>query len=226
MERVLPGISIDTYSVSTDGKQVAFAAYDAAGHAGIYVAPANRRSAPVRISTNQIEDSPSFLPEGDLVFRAFEGGSNFLYRMKADGTARRKIISERILDLFGMSPDGRWIMIGTPNPSQQEHTAGTKALRVDSGEQVLICPGFCDMKWDRSGKLAILNFSFANDSYAFPLNQPSALPKIPPAGISGPEDLPAGKTTIPTYVDSAISASVYAYTRRTTKRNLYRIQLK
>jgi len=146
--------------------------------------------------------------------------------MKADGTARRKIISERILDLFGMSPDGRWIVIGTPNPSQEEHTAGTKALRVDSGEQVLICPGFCDMKWDSSGKLAILNFSSANDSYAFPVNQPSALPIIPPAGISGPKDLPAVKTTIPTYVDSAISASVYAYTRRTTKRNLYRIQLK
>jgi serine/threonine protein kinase len=226
MDRVLPGISVDTYSVSTDGKQVAFAANDSAGHAGIWVAPSNRRSAPVRISTDQIEDSPRFLPDGDLVFRALEGSSNFLYRMKADGTARRKIVSERILDLFGMSPDGRWIVIGTPNPNQQEHTAGTKALRLDSGERVLICPGFCDMKWDSSGKLAILNFSFANDSYAFPLNQPSGLPKISPAGISGPEDLPAAKTTIPTYVDSAISASVYAYTRRTTKRNLYRIQLK
>jgi hypothetical protein len=99
-------------------------------------------------------------------------------------------------------------------------------LRLDSGEQVLICPGFCDMKWDSSGKLAILNFSSYNDSYAFPLTRPSALPKISPAGISGPEDLPAAKSTIPTYVDSAISASVYTYTRRTTKRNLYRIQLK
>jgi Tol biopolymer transport system component len=226
MDRVLPGISIDTYSVSADGKQVAFDANDSAGHPSIWVAPTSRRSSPVRISTDQIEDSPRFLPDGDLVFRALEGGSNFLYRMKADGTARRKMISERILDLFGMSPDGRWMIIVTPNPNQEEHTAGTKALRLDSGEQVLICPGFCDMKWDSSGKLAILNFSSYNDSYAFPLTRPSALPKISPAGISGPEDLPAAKSTIPTYVDSAISASVYTYTRRTTKRNLYRIQLK
>jgi serine/threonine protein kinase/Tol biopolymer transport system component len=226
MDRVLPGISIDTYSVSADGKQVAFDANDSAGHPSIWVAPTSRRSSPVRISTDQIEDSPRFLPDGDLVFRALEGGSNFLYRMKADGTARRKMISERILDLFGMSPDGRWMIIVTPNPNQEEHTAGTKALRLDSGEQVLICPGLCDMKWDSSGKLAILNFSSYNDSYAFPLTRPSALPKISPAGISGPEDLPAAKSTIPTYVDSAISASVYTYTRRTTKRNLYRIQLK
>ena len=49
-----------------------------------------RRSSPVQISSTAVEDSPYFLPDGELIFRAIEGGSNFLYRMKADGTGRRK----------------------------------------------------------------------------------------------------------------------------------------
>src|ERR1700686_717211 len=46
MDRALPGYSMDSYSISHDGKQLAFAAKDAAGHVGIWVAPMNRRSSP------------------------------------------------------------------------------------------------------------------------------------------------------------------------------------
>ena len=61
MDSVLPEYAMDSYSVSRDGKQVAFTANDAAGHAGIWVAPTNRRSSPVRISSTPIEDSPRLL---------------------------------------------------------------------------------------------------------------------------------------------------------------------
>ena len=57
----------------------------------------NRRSSPVHLASTATEDSPFFLPNGELVFRAIEGGSNFLYRMKGDGSDRRKIIPGRIL---------------------------------------------------------------------------------------------------------------------------------
>src|SRR5271168_5034024 len=105
VERVLPGYSMKGYSVSRDGKQVAFTMNDQSGHPSLWVAPTNHRSSPARISSSEIEDSPRFLPDGDLVFRAVEGGSNFLYRMKADGTNRRKISSERIFDVMAVSPD-------------------------------------------------------------------------------------------------------------------------
>jgi eukaryotic-like serine/threonine-protein kinase len=225
MDRVLPGYSMDSYSVSRDGKQLAFVAKDDAGHAAIWVAPMSRRSSPVRISSTEVEDSPIFLPDGDLIFRAVEGGSNFLYRMKADGSARSKIIAERVFDLFVLSPDGRWVIASAPNPNQ-EHTAGTKAFRVGGNEQLLVCPSFCLIDWDPSGKFAF--FSFGNEkSYAFSLTQQFGLPRLPPAGLSRVEDFPAAKTaiTIPNFVESAISPSFYAYTRRNTRRNLYRIQL-
>src|SRR3984893_2625130 len=134
MDRVLPGYSVNGYSVSHDGKQLAFAAKDAAGHAGIWIAPVNRRSSPVRISSTEIEDSPHFLPDGDLIFRVVEGGSNFLYRMKTDGTGRSKIKAERVLDLYTVSPDGHWVVITSPN-SDQEHTAATRAFRLGGNEE-------------------------------------------------------------------------------------------
>jgi hypothetical protein len=225
MDRVLPGYSMDTYSVSHDGKQIAFAANDAAGHPSIWVAPMNRRSSPVRISSTEVEDSPHFLPDGDLIFRAVEGGSNFVYRMKADGTARSKIMAERVLDLYTVSPDGRWVVVASPN-SNQEHTAVTKVFGLGGNEGLLICTGFCLFDWDASGKFAFFSFK-AESSYAFPLTQQFGLPKLPPAGVSRAEDFPAAKTviSIPNFVESAINPSFYAYSKRNTRRNLYRIQL-
>jgi serine/threonine protein kinase/Tol biopolymer transport system component len=225
MDRVLPGYSMNTYSVSRDGKQVAFTASDAAGQPSIWVAPMNRRSSPVRISSTEVEDSPKFLPDGDLVFRAVEGGSNFLYRMKADGSARSKLKAQRVLDIYTVSPDGQWVTVASPNPNQ-EHTAATKAFRLGGNEEVLVCPGFCLIDWDTSGKFAFLTFQ-KGSSYALPLTQPFGLPKLPPDGVSRVEDLPAARTAIaiPNVVESAVSPSGYAYTRRNTRRNLYRVQL-
>jgi serine/threonine protein kinase len=225
MDRVLPGYAMYSYSVSRDEKQVAFTANDAAGHASIWIAPTNRRSSPVRISSTQIEDSPHFLPDGDLIFRAVEGGSNFLYRMKVDGTERRKIKTQRVLDLYTVSPDGRWVVIAAPN-SDQEHTAATRVFRLDGNEELLICTGFCLFDWDTAGKFAFLSFKTEN-SYALPLPQPFGLPKLPPTGVSRAEDFPDSKVVIamPNFVESAISSSLYAYTRRNTRRNIYRIHL-
>jgi serine/threonine protein kinase len=225
MDIILPGYAMDGYSVSHDGKQVAFTANDAAGHPGIWMAPTNRRSSPVRISSTQIEDSPHFLPDGDLVFRAVEGGSNFLYRMKADGSGRTKVIPQRVLDLATVSPDGKWVTAGVPI-SDHEHTAATEAFRVGGDDQVLVCPGYCSVDWDTSGKFLFLSF-LAEKTYALSLTQLSGLPKIPPGGLSRPEDFPDPKAAIAitNFVESAFSPSFYAYTRRNTRRNLYRIQL-
>ena len=224
MDRVLPGNAMDSYSVSRDGKQVAFAVNDAAGHASIWVAPTNRRSAPVRISSTEVEDSPHFLPDGDLIFRVVENGSNFLYRMKPDGSARTKITPHRVFDIFAVSPDGLWIMAGTP-VANQEHTAAAKAFRVDGTGEAVLCPSYCVMSWDTSGKFALFSFRLEN-SYALPLTQ-SGLPKLPPAGVLQVADFPDPKTTIalPNFVEAAISPSLYAYVRRNTRRNIYRIQL-
>jgi dipeptidyl aminopeptidase/acylaminoacyl peptidase len=227
-ESLLPGYSTEDYSVSQDGKEVAFAMNDRSGHSTLWVAPTNRRSSPVRISSDTaIEDSPFFLPDGDLIFRAIEAGSNFLYRMKADGTDRRKISSQPVFDAFAVSPDGRWFAAASPGPDQ-EHTAQVTAFAVDGSTSVPLCLGYCPLTWDTTGKFVYVSFpSLYEGSYPLPVLHDTGLPKLPPAGIARIEDFTSAKAAapIPEVVESALSPSVYAYARQNTRRNLYRIPL-
>ena len=193
------------YSVSRDGKEVAFAMKDQSGHSNLWIAPTSHRSSPTRISSEAVEDSPFFLPDGDLVFRAIEGGSNFLYRMKADGTGRRKITPERILDIESVSPDGRWVVVGAPNPDE-EYTASAKAFPVDGGAPVPVCVGYCSLNWDTAGKYALVSF-FTNGggSYATPVMHDLGLPKLPSVGLEPSQDFLNAKTTLAVPVVCAIS---------------------
>jgi eukaryotic-like serine/threonine-protein kinase len=167
LEKFLPGYSFDSYAVSRDGKQVAFAMTDQTGRPSMWIAPTNRRSSPVRVSSARIEDSPFFLPDGDIVFRAFEGASNFLYRMKPDGTARRKVTTERILDAAAVSPDGRWLVAGTPG-TDSDHPSVVKAFPLNGGEPIPLCLGFCQLTWDASGKFLFSNVRRLHEG-TFPL---------------------------------------------------------
>jgi len=227
-ERLLPGYSMNAYSVSRDGKQVAFSADDPSGRSSLWVAPTNHRSAPVRISpSSAIDDSPHFLPDGDLVFRAIEGGVNFLYRMKADGTGRRKITSVPILDISAISPDGRWFVAAAPI-SGQEITAAVSAFPADGGAPVRVCLGYCTLSWDAAGKFIYIHFPALREGiYPLPVQHDTGLPKLPPAGIVQVEDFAKAKAAaaILENVNAAVSPSFYAFTRTNTRRNLYRIPL-
>jgi len=227
VERLLPGHSMAAYSVSQDGKVVAFAVNDQGGHSSLWTAPTNRRTSPVRISSTASEDSPHFLPEGDLVFRAIEGSSNFIYRMKRDGTGRRKITTERILDAVAVSPDGRWIVASLPNPDQ-EHTIAIKAFEINGNKAVPLCLGYCLLNWDITEKFMYVYFPQLSEStHALPVLHDSGLPRLPPAGIARIEDFKNAKsaTVLPSGLPSAANPSFYAYSRQNTRRNLYRIQL-
>jgi DNA-binding winged helix-turn-helix (wHTH) protein/Tol biopolymer transport system component len=230
VDRVLPGNPMEAYSVSRDGKEVAFTMNDRGGHSNIWVAPTSRRTPPVRISSPAAEDSPYFLPDGDLVFRAIEGGSNYLYRMKTDGSERKKISPERILDIYDVSPDGRWVAAATPGSGDEEHInlGFAKAFAVNGTATVAVCAGYCLFNWDTSGGFVYLSYPIrAEMSYPFPVMRDSGLPKLPPVAATRIEDFgnPKEKTAIPWQVESAVNLSLYAYTRQDSRRNLYRIQL-
>jgi serine/threonine protein kinase len=231
VDRVVPGYTIQSnsverprYSISHDGKEVAFAMIDQSGRSNLWVAPTSRRSPPRHISSAAIEDSPFFLPDGDLIFRAIEGGSNFLYRMKADGTNRRKIIPDRILAIEAVSPEGRWVIAGSQNPDE-EHPVTIRAFEVDGSASVPMCLAYCTFNWDSAGKFVYLSLpELQEGSYLIPLMPDVGLPKVLPGGIVGIDDL-ANAKMLPWNVESALNPSVYAYTRENTRRNLYRIQL-
>lgn len=227
MEQVLHGYPMENYSVSQDGKEVAFVMTDQSGRASLWIAPTSRRSSPVHLSSAAVEDSPFFLPDGDLVFRAIEGGSNFLYRMKTDGTGRRKVTPERILDFTAVSPDGRWLVASSPG-SDEDHPVLFRSFAADGSAVVPLCVRYCVFSWDTTGRSVYLSFPNQNrGSYSIPVIHELGLPKMPSAGFAGIEDVPNAKTNavIPWLVESAVSQSVYAYSRISTRRNLYRVRL-
>jgi eukaryotic-like serine/threonine-protein kinase len=225
-EKLLPDYFMHSYDVSRDGKEVVFAMNDQDGHSSVWIAPTSRRNSPVRISSTAVEDTPHFLLDGDIVFRAFEGGANFLYRMKPDGTDRHKIIPDRITDVLAASPDGRWIAAGVNGPDP-EHTAVAKAFAMDGSAAQPLCSGYCRISWDATGRVVYLTF-MSTGTYVIPVIPDTGLPNLPPAGIERVDDLTNVKlgTKAPWFVESAASPAQYAYTRQNTRRNLYRIWLR
>lgn len=227
VDRVLPGYPMLAYSISKDGKQVAFAMDKPSGRSSLWIAPINRRSSPVHLASTATEDSPFFLPNGELVFRAIEGGSNFLYRMKIDGSGRRKITSDRILEIDAVSPDGRWVVAASPSSAEEEPTV-TQAYALDGSAAMPLCVDYCFFQWDSTGRYAFITFpALHQGSYSIPVMHDAGLPKTPPTGFTRIEDIPNAKTNaaIPWFVESAVNPLIYAYSRENARRNLYRIQL-
>ena len=220
------GVSgLQHYSLSPDGTKIAFSMADHTGQSRVWIAPTDRRTPPQEIRSRAVEDCPFFLPNGDLVFRAAEGDVHFLYRMTPDGTERQKISTREILDSYGVSHDGRWVLAQTRGPDS-EHPFSVAAFPIDGGPMVWICHGYCLSRWDGTGKWLYLSRGDGEKIYALPL-QPSGLPRLPPAGISNSEELALMKA--PAIAEGILQSggtpSRYAYTSTVSHRNLYRIPL-
>ena len=111
-DRVLPGYGIDatlpgyyaSYAVTTDGTRLAFVKKDEKGISHLWMASTDHRSSPQQLASAENEDEPMFLPNGGLIYRASEGGNNYIYTRQPDGSGRRKLLDQAILDLTAVSP--------------------------------------------------------------------------------------------------------------------------
>jgi len=227
-ERMLLGYPMQQYSVSPDGKWIAFPQPDDKGHSHIWVAPTNHRSSPRQITHGSEEDSVAFLPNDDLIVRVSEGPSNFLYRMKLDGTKQKKITEAKVFDLAGVSPDGRWAVAAALGPDE-EHPYAIVAFPLQSGKPVTICMALCMPRWDARGKVLFVGFVQQAEqvNYGLPVQAGLGLPALPAGGLTGgaAASQVKGVTIVQQRVSSALNSSVYAFVRSTTRRNIYRIPL-
>jgi hypothetical protein len=207
---------------------IAFTRVNQGGRSSLWIAPTDHRSAPREIVSSAIEDSPRFLPEGDLLFRASEAGIDSLYRMHPDGSDRHKIGTLHIFDFFATSPDGRWALVLAEAPSE-DHTPGQYAVPVEGGPSVLLCTNLCNLRWDIHGDFMLCSFFGHDDqsTYVLPVRRGTGLPDLPATGITQLDDVKSAKGAklLPQIVDSAVNPSVFAFTRMNIRRNLYRIPL-
>ena len=224
---VLPGYPMSDYSVSADGKLIAFVQRDKHS-ASVWVAPTDRRSSPVKISADRIEDCPRFLPNNDLVVRADENNALYLFVEKSDGTSRRKIGDKPVVDFYHLSRDGKYALAYTPAPDPTS-PAYASLLPIDGGEPRVVCRAFCDLIWDPAGKFVVVRMDIGGRvAYAIPIDPATGLPRMSnPAGFANNQDLAAekGAILIKHPVQNLLDLNTYLYTEDITRRNIYRIPL-
>jgi Tol biopolymer transport system component/predicted Ser/Thr protein kinase len=234
-EQVLPGYEVEVstegseYALSLDGKRIAFVRKDEKRISHLWIAPTDRQSSPRQLDSDDNEDSPSFLPNGDLVFRASRGGINYLFTRKQDGSGEKRLLDQPILDLLAVSPTGKWALIGQSESTDtdEEQHARVVAYPLDGGSKIFLCRTICIGGWDSTETHLFLSFLNEDKSYFIAMGKNADFPKIPEQGLSNSAELTkvAGVTSEPYSVESAISPDLYSYTRITYRRNLYRIPL-
>jgi eukaryotic-like serine/threonine-protein kinase len=232
---LLPGYGVEgglvpiNYAVSRDEKRIVFAMRDEKGFSHLWIAPTGRRTSPQRLESQESEDSPFFLPDGDLIYRGNRGGKNYLYTKKPDGTGEKRVIDEPILDVETLSPDGKWVIAARGNLNDEEHTYQVLAYPTGGGTPVVMCRTFCWVDWDASGTHMFFKFMNGRDrnSYFLAPEPGRAAPKLPPGGVVDGQELRALNKVkaIPAEVESAMTPDFYSYARTTVRRNLYRIPI-
>jgi Tol biopolymer transport system component len=237
-ERVIPGYGIDatladnygSYAVTKDAKWVAFAKKDEKGLSHLWIATTDHRTSPQQLASVENEDEPMFLPNGNLIYRANEGGKNYIYTRQQDGSGRRKLLEEVILDLMAVSPDGRWIMVFQKDNQDKDHPYRVLAYPNGGGKPVVVCATYFAW-WSMDGKYLVLQYGpapgLASQTYLLPVVGERGLPALPPEGLGDPEDLKKlGRAIpLPRGVDSVLGPEKYSYTVRNTRRNIYRIPI-
>jgi serine/threonine protein kinase len=238
-ERMLADFVVTGYDISSDGKRVFFSALDNEGKSHLWLAALDRRSPPEQLPAGEA-DTPAFGPSGDLFFRAMEGASHFVFRMKQDGSERRKAIQEPIVYFNGISPDGAWAI--TRTPAVGEVSTPIVAYPLRGGPSIRIADNGFPF-WSRDRRLFYLQkpgmtTTGAGETYAFSVPAGRAFPDWVTSGIHWDKETevpglvkviedPSGAESLPSTggIFPGPDLSMYAFLRRNVQRNLYRIPL-
>jgi Tol biopolymer transport system component len=227
--RLFPGQLVTSYDLSRDDRVIA-AIQEQSGQSGIWLGWLDGREPPHRIP--QVNgDSPRFGRDGEIVFRVREGATAWLYRSQENGERREKI-GQAFGAVFGtVSPDGEWLSgIGNENRKMVVYsTRGQPSRAIFPNSQA------SRLRWSWDGRSAYLSIQYAQASafaagrtYVLPLTKGTVFPPIPTGGFGTEAELASlPGVEIIAHGDLALgpTPSVYAYSRITTTRNLYRIPL-
>ena len=224
-ERALRGFEVTGFDVSRDGKEAVFSATDEDNVPNLWLASLDLQFSPRRFASAVSEDQPRFDDANGIYFRATEGNRNFLYRMNADGSDRRRAYPKPILEFHSLSPDGKWATVW----AQIEGTeAQDYAVPLEGGDPVELCTGYCGGRWSADGKVFFIQTYAMEGAFTMLVNvPPGGLPAFPPGGVRGRaemERVPGAKVLVGARIPSPIPG-LFASQREEVHRNLYRIPL-
>ena len=232
-ERLLPGFFMNNFDISPDETSVLFLAGDVEEESHIWHAWLDRRSPPTQLPFPNHVKHPRFGPASDFFFCGADGNDNFIYRMNLDGSGLKKVIPESVLELEGVSPDGKWLTVRKALAGQKSSSHGLVAYSLDGAPSFTICYSWCRVDWSSDSKYFYFVQSSKPDesqnAYAIPLKSGQLFPTVPAKGFQTESEIMAlpgaQKISSPNMwaLVNGKNPSIYAFDRRSVRRNLYRI---
>ncbi|MGD0798819.1 MAG: winged helix-turn-helix domain-containing protein [Acidobacteriaceae bacterium] len=230
-EAVFPGVSILSFDLSADGKEVTYAAAAAGRSTGLWLAPLDRSLPPSKVG-NTGGRWPHFGPRGQIFFEATEGNSNYLEQMNRDGSNRSKVFSYPIVEFQGVSPGRRWVMAVVPRTPERDFPA-VMAIPLDGRLARRMCASYCFPRWSTDGRFLFVpvvepSGTGPGRSLAIPVGPGERLPDLPAGGIA-----PLAEPSVVRGTQSVGRGELvpgkdpghYAWVQYAVHRNLYRISL-
>jgi Tol biopolymer transport system component/predicted Ser/Thr protein kinase len=231
-EAVSPGVAMQNYAISSDGKAFVFDRFDEAGRSSIWIGTSNRSESPRRLTPGD-EDGEDLHPlmgrSGAVYFMKAVGDQRFLYKMSADGSHREELRTANGDYLVNLSPDEKWAVMWNGGK-------GVSLYPLDRGPARFLCacatgPIFQDsprVSWSGDGKLLIVNAGGAMAGLGTTVVPwKSAVSRLANSKMNGPElRLLSGARQIgEVSIAMGLTDETYAFTRASSISNLYRIRL-
>jgi eukaryotic-like serine/threonine-protein kinase len=231
-EHLLSDFVMEHYSVSPDGNRIVFAAIDDMGHSPLWLAALDGSFPPKRLSTMDAVRT-FFGTNGDIYFLGAESETTqFVYRVKEDGSSLQKALEHPTSYFFDVSPDAKALAVledgivkvypSTGGPA----TLSCNRCGAAGGENRAITPPA--VSWSPNGRLLYLNYREGHQIYAVPLEPGQTIPSLPSPNIETIMQAAAGPGVVQINEGLAFvgtDPSIYAFPRVTTQRNIYRISV-
>ncbi len=226
-------LSASGFDLSPDGHSVAYSLRSAEGRASIWIASVDHVSPPRHIESASDNFGPIFAPDGSVFFMSSEGEQTFIYRMNQDGTGRRKVIPDPVVQMQTVSPDGQWVIVQIAFPGE-DPPRGVVAISTSSTERIRLCRGVCGVRWALDGRSLFLSVpgvglenAFGWATFIIPLPPGRLFPKLPSTGVAVEREAAAilGAKRLEEYALPGANDGIYTFYRVTVHRNLFRIPL-
>lgn len=230
-EPVFPGIAMDAFDISPDGKKAVYTTSTVDGTKELWIAPLDRSSPATEISIAGAQ-SPRFGATGTILFQRTEGAANYLEKANANGTHISKVIPYPITDFQGVSPGRRWATVGVIRTGAGNSPA-ILIVPIDGGASRRPCAGYCTPTWSTDGKFLFVPVedptrTSPGRSLAIPVGAGESLPNFPAQGIATGAEASAMKGARSVGRAGIVPGrdpEHYVWVNNTVHRNLYRITL-
>lgn len=210
---VLPGLKIDGYDISPDEREVVFAV-DHRGQMQIWTAPLDHQQPPRLLVRGA--DQPEFGDNGWVLFRLLGTKTNYLYRIREDGTAMQRALETPILELVSVAPTGRWASV----LAVIDGTVSTAILGLGRQTPRWVRGGYWSSRWSHDGKTLYLQEPGGTLPIALTAGD---LPDMTTLSSKAANDVMPHDTV---GFSPGPTPGVYAFTRTDWLRNIYRIPLR